>query len=119
MAEDPLLSARARVVHDLSAAGLDTAAVVSTVEDAVADRAWWVQEWPDGARYVAGQVAQDVQEALLERHGLRWPPCPGAPLCEHPDPHELRITPDLGEDPHWVCEESAVAVAALGALPRS
>ena len=117
MSDEALMGARARVVHDLSAAGLDTPAVVSTVEDAVAGRAWWVQQWPDGARYVAGQVAQDVQEALLEQHGLRWPPCPGPPACDHPEPHELRITPDLGEDPQWVCEESAVAVAPLGALP--
>ena len=116
MAEDPLMAARARVGHDLVATGLATAAVVSTVEDAVAERAWWVQQWPDGTRYVAGQVAQDVQEALLEQHGLRWPPCPGPPACEHPDPHELRITPDLGEDPQWVCEESALAVAPLGGL---
>ena len=30
--------------------------------------------------------------------------------------HELRVTPDLGEDPHWVCEEGGVVVAPVGAL---
>jgi hypothetical protein len=32
--------------------------------------------------------------------------------------HELRVTPDLGEDPHWVCEEGGVVVAPVGALRR-
>ncbi len=108
---DPLLAARAHVLHDLSVCGATTPAVVSLVEDVVAQRRWWVQEWPDGSAYVAGQVAQDVQDALLEILG-RWPACP-----HHADePHELRITPDLGPNPHWVCETDGTVVAPLGAL---
>jgi hypothetical protein len=115
---DPLVQARALVVHDLVVTGQDAPALVDRVEDAVSARGWWVQEWPQGAPFVAGQVAQDVQEALLEHHGLRWPLCPGTPGCDGAAPHELRIDPDLGPDPHWVCEESATAVAALGGLGR-
>ena len=112
---DPLLVARARVLHDLAAYGLDTALAVSAVDEVLASRRWWVEQWPEGAPYVACLVAQDVQEALLESVG-RWP------LCGHdhdPDevaPHELRVTPDLGEDPHWVCEEGGAVVARVGGL---
>ena len=35
---DALLQARARVVHDLAACGLDTAACVSVVDEAVSSR---------------------------------------------------------------------------------
>jgi hypothetical protein len=112
---DALLAARAKVLHDLAAYGLDTAATVSLVEDVLTSRRWWVEQWPEGAAFVDCLVAQDVQEALLERMG-RWPLC-----CSHtPDdgvePHELRVAPDLGEDPHWVCEESGSVVAAVGHL---
>ncbi|SDQ50681.1 hypothetical protein [Quadrisphaera sp. DSM 44207] len=115
-----LLAARALLVHDLGARGLDTAAAVSAVEDAAAARAWWVREWPDGARYVAGQLAQDVQEVLVEDLGVRWPLCPSvtgaARVCGQEGAHVLHVAPDLGEDPHWVCEESGAVVAPLGAL---
>ena len=111
---DCLLAARARVLHDLAARGMDTARTVSIVDEVLAARRWWVEEWPDGEAYVACLVAQDVQEALLEEVG-RWP------LCSlHDDreqrPHELRVTPDLGPDPQWVCEEEGAVVAAVGAL---
>lgn len=109
---DPLLAARAMVLHDLAVCALATPQIVSLVEDAAAARRWWVREWPQGADYVAGQVAQDVQEALLETVG-RWPACP---RHADGDAHELRIAPDLGPDPHWVCEPDGVSVAPLGAL---
>ena len=57
-------------------------------------------------------VAQDVQDALLERYG-RWPLCP---VCGSGDPHALEVEPELGPDPHWVCHKAGVKVAAVGAL---
>jgi hypothetical protein len=113
---DCLLAARARVLHDLAARGLDSAHTVSIVEDVLTERRWWVQEWPDGAAYVACLVAQDVQEALLESVG-RWPLC-DLPHKDVDEPHELRVEPDLGDDPHWVCEEEGCVVAPVGALDR-
>lgn len=115
---DALLAARALVLHDLAAYGMDNATTVSVVDSVLTERRWWVEQWPAGAAYVACLVAQDVQEALLESVG-RWPMCRGA----HDDegdvaPHELRVAPDLGEDPHWVCEEEGAVVAPVGALPR-
>ncbi|BBC34254.1 uncharacterized protein SGFS_055480 [Streptomyces graminofaciens] len=65
--------------------------------------------------YVAGLVAQDVQDALLERYG-RWPLCP---VCDAADPHALDVEPELGPDPHWVCHKAGVRVAAVGALPTA
>jgi hypothetical protein len=110
---DSLLDARARVLHDLAARGLDTAEAVDVLEDAVTERRWWVGEWPDGASYVAGQVAQDVQDQLLDRGLWRWPRCTA---CDETDPHALRIDPDLGPDPRWRCEKSGIVVAPLGEL---
>ena len=109
---DPVLAARARVLHDLAAQSLTTPAVVSLVEDAAAGRRWWVQQWPAGAAYVAGQIAQDVQDRLLDTLG-RWPRCP-----HHigDGSHALQIAPELGADPHWVCEVDGVTVAPLGEL---
>ena len=116
---DALLEARARVLHDLVACGLDNAATVSVVDEVVTARQWWVDEWPDGAAFVTCLVAQDVQEALLDQIG-RWPLCS---LVHDPDDepasHELRVAPDLGEDPHWVCEEGGFVVAPVGALVRA
>jgi hypothetical protein len=110
---DALLSARALVLHDLVARGMDSARTVSIVDDVLAERRWWVEQWPDGAAYVACLVAQDVQEALLENVG-RWPLC--ALPHDEDEPHELRVTPDLGEDPQWICEEHGCVVAAVGGL---
>jgi hypothetical protein len=114
---DVLLEARARVLHDLVACGLDTATTVSLVDEVLTARRWWVDQWPDGAAFVTCLVAQDVQEALLDHVG-RWPLC-GVAHPDGSDPereHELRVAPDLGEDPHWVCEEGGVVVAPVGAL---
>ncbi|MFC7493377.1 MULTISPECIES: hypothetical protein [unclassified Nocardioides] len=111
-----LFDARARVLSDLEARNHATPAAVSALEDAVAQRKWWAEQWPEGAQYVAGLVAQDVQDALFETVG-RWPLCRD---CGDDAPvHALYIQPDLGgPDPVWVCEESGDVVAPLGDLGR-
>jgi hypothetical protein len=106
------LAARALVLADLAARSRATPDLVSALEDAVASRKWWAEQWPEGEIYVAGLVAQDVQDAALDG-GLRWPECWGCPGEEH----ALHIQPDLGgPDPWWVCEESGQSVTALGKL---
>ena len=108
-----LFDARARVLADLQARGHATATAVSALEDAVSARRWWAEQWPEGEVYVAGLVAQDVQDALLETEG-RWPLCT---TCGDAPQHSLYIQPDLGgPDPTWVCEETGEPVAALGRL---
>jgi len=109
-----LFDARARVLADLQAQQRATAAAVSALEDAVAQRKWWVEQWPEGETYIAGLVAQDVQDALFETAG-RWPLCRD---CDDEAPvHTLHIQPDLGgPDPVWVCEESGDVIAPLGGL---
>jgi len=37
-------------------------------------------------------------------------------LEDDASPHALRVAPDLGEDPHWVCEEDGTVVAPVGRL---
>jgi len=109
---DLFADARARVLSDLRARRADDASSVSLLEDALSQRAWWVDQWPEGAAYVAGLVAQDVQDALFETRA-RWPECTA---CAGPV-HSLHIQPDLGgPEPVWVCEESGTAVAPLGHL---
>lgn len=110
--EQALHAARALVLADLVAGEVAEADVVSLVEDSIAQRRWWVEQWPDGVDFVAGLVAQDVQDALLERHG-RWPLCP---VCGSGDPHALDVEPELGPDPHWVCHKAGVQVAPVGSL---
>ncbi|MFE3073473.1 hypothetical protein [Streptomyces sp. NPDC059247] len=110
--EQALHAARALVLADLAARDVAAAEVVSMVEDAVTHRRWWVEQWPEGVGYVAGLVAQDVQDAFLERYG-RWPLCP---VCASDDPHALDVEPELGPDPHWVCAKRGVAVAPVGGL---
>lgn len=124
--EQALHAARALVLADLVTRDVAQAEVVSLVEEAVAHRRWWVEQWPEGAEYVAGLVAQDVQEALLGLPqalgsvraggtpiGLRWPLCP---VCGSGDPHALDVEPELGPDPHWVCGKAGVVVAPVGGL---
>lgn len=110
--EQALHAARALVMADLAAREVASADIVSLVEDAVAHRRWWAEQWPEGAAYVAGLVAQDVQDALLERYG-RWPLCP---VCGEGEPHALDVEPELGPDPHWVCSEAGVEIAPVGSL---
>jgi len=113
--EQTLHAARALVLADLAAGDVTASDVVSMVEESVVQRRWWVEQWPEGADYVAGLIAQDVQDALLETYG-RWPLCPA---CGGADPHALEIEPELGPDPHWVCHKAGVKVAALGSLARA
>lgn len=108
--EAVLHDARARVLADMKARDVADAEIVSLLEDALSKRRWWLEQWPQGAEFVPGLLAQDVQDALLETHG-RWPLCP---LCD--DPHALAVEPELGADPHWVCEARGVEVAAVGGL---
>ncbi len=109
------LDARARVLADLTARSLATAGAVSALDDACEARQWWAEQWPEGATYVAGLVAQDVQDALHESTG-RWPLCTE---CDGAPEHALHIQPDLGgPDPVWVCEETGRVTAALGFLGR-
>ncbi|MEU5714862.1 hypothetical protein AB0G71_03550 [Streptomyces sp. NPDC020403] len=110
--ERELHTARALVMADLVAGDVAEAEIVSLVEDAVTHRRWWVEQWPEGAAFVTGLIAQDVQDALLERYG-RWPLCP---VCVEGGPHALEVEPELGPDPHWVCSKSMVSVAPVGAL---
>jgi hypothetical protein len=112
--DDALMTARALVLHDLEATRAADPLSVSALEEAVTTRRWWTSQWEEGRQYVAGLIAQDVQDALLERVG-RWPLCRS---CHHLDPHALYIHPELGgPDPTWVCESSGISVAPLGGLP--
>lgn len=112
--EQTLHTARALVLADLEAGKVAEADVVSLVEEAVSHRRWWVEQWPDGIGFVNGLIAQDVQDALLDRYG-RWPLCP---VCLGSDPHALEVEPALGEDPHWVCGKTTTSVARVGALNK-
>ncbi len=109
---DPLFAARALVLADLAARGLVDAHTVSVVEDCVAQRRWWLDHWDQGAEFVVGLVAQDVQDRLFDE-SQQWPVCAG---CLDPTEHSMTIEPELGPDPHWVCSHSGSVVAALGAL---
>ncbi|MBA3265751.1 MAG: hypothetical protein H0T14_05170 [Nocardioidaceae bacterium] len=111
---DPLLQARALVLLDLAAQDLVDPHTVSIVEDCVAERRWWLSQWPQGWEYVDGLVAQDVQDSLFEE-SKRWPVCSG---CPDPTEHSLTIDPELGADPRWVCSLSGSVIAHLGALPK-
>ncbi|MGA9749716.1 MAG: hypothetical protein WBQ50_19865 [Nocardioides sp.] len=112
---DALMTARALVLHDLEATGAAGPESVSALEDSLTTRRWWASQWEEGRVYVAGLIAQDVQDALLEKVG-RWPLCHA---CDELDPHAMYIHPELGgPDPMWVCENSAIAVAPLGKLTR-
>lgn len=107
-----MMTARALVLHDLERTGVADSDAVSLLEDALAQRAWWLEQWPAGRDFVVGLVAQDVQDGLLERAG-RWPVCT---TCEGAT-HALYVDPDLGgPDPTWVCEEAGVVVARVGGL---
>lgn len=112
---DALLTARALVLHDLEATSAANPTSVSALEAAVTTRRWWASQWLEGRQYVAGLVAQDVQDTLLQESG-RWPLCHA---CDELEPHALYIHPELGgPDPAWVCEQSGITVAPLGHLRR-
>ena len=111
--EEQLSAARARLLHDLEATVATTPAHVDVLEDVVAARREWVQPWPEGASYLTCLMAQDLQEQLQELvvlHIGRWP------QCRLDGAHQLHVEPDLGADPHWVCEDCATIVAPIGGL---
>lgn len=114
-----IYEARASVLADLEARGLANPATVSVLDEACSQRRWWIEQWPDGAAYAAGLIAQDVQDALTDAFG-RTDPAGLWPLCDRCDGrplHALHIEPDLGgPDPTWVCDESGTEVAGLGRL---
>lgn len=112
---DPLLRARALVLNDLAAQGLVDPHTVSVLEDCVEARRWWLSQWADGAEFIEGLVAQDVQDALFDE-SRRWPVCIG---CPDPAEHSLALEPELGANPQWVCSEHGMVVAPLGALPAA
>lgn len=118
--DEPILRARALVLADLDACGRADATAVSIVDEACSTRRWWVEQWSEGTTYVAGLIAQDVQDTLADSFDRNHPDSRW-PICSHCDPdtpvHVLRITPDLGgPEPRWVCEESDRDVAPLGGL---
>ena len=113
---DAVMRARALVLHDLESTGVADAVTVSTLEAALVERGWWLEQWTEGRDFVVGLVAQDVQDALLETNG-RWPLCQA---CDTNEPHALYVHPDLGgPDPTWVCEQAGIEVAAVGSLAGS
>ncbi|MGH3358531.1 MAG: hypothetical protein ACRDO7_06980 [Nocardioidaceae bacterium] len=114
MTPDGLDVARAAAVRDLCAYGSDDAATVSLLDDVIAARRWWVDEWPDGEAFLPGLIAQDLQDALLDA-GVRWPQCRH---CDDGVVHCLHVDPPLDADPSWVCDEAAVVVARVGDLTR-
>jgi len=113
MIDEALLNARAMVLHDLNVAGQDVAACIDVLDAVVAERRWWVEQWPEGADYVAGQITQDVQERLLDAGLGRWPLCRS---CDETEVHELNVSPELGSDAAWVCERAGIHVADVGEL---
>ncbi|SFD50471.1 hypothetical protein [Streptomyces aidingensis] len=113
--EAALWTARALVLADLRACGLDRAEVVSRLDAALAHRRWWVGQWPEGAAFVPGLLAQDIQDALLETAG-RWPACPRCTVHGQETPHCLDVQPELGPDPHWTCPATGAVLAPVGRL---
>jgi len=99
-----LSSARRAVGHDLHGHW------EALLAQAVAARAGWLEQWPDGDRYLPGLLAQDVQEAVHARVDPLWPLCP---TCGD---HALFVEPDLGEDSFWVCHRSGLPIAEVGRL---
>ena len=84
------------------------------LEAAVQHRRWWLEQWPDGAAYVLGLLAQDVQEAV-HASDPDWPACP-EPTCPAVHAHALFVEPDLGADPFWTCHRTGLPVAPVGQL---
>lgn len=110
---DVLFEARALVLRDLTACDLATAAVVDIVEDIITERRWWVDEWPEGEAFALGQIAQDVQDRLLDE-GVNWPVCPRHGLSSHS--HDLHVEPDMGPHAVWTCALDAMRLAPVGQL---
>ena len=107
-----LFDARARVLADLQARHHATArGGVGPRGRGVRRASGGPSSGPRAQVYVAGLVAQDVQDALFEtRRALA-----GLPDLRRGPEHSLYIQPDLGgPDPVWVCEESGDVGGAAG-----
>lgn len=86
----------------------------SALAGAVERRRWWLSQWEDGAPYVLGLLAQDLQEAVhVDDTG--WPACT-EPTCPAVGAHALFVEPDLGADPFWTCHRTGLPVAPVGQL---
>ena len=103
-------TARALVAHDLHGQYADELA------RAVAQRTWWLEQWPEGDEHVPGLLAQDVQEAVHEAIDPLWPRCSES-TCPARLQHPLFVEPDLGPDPFWTCHRTGLPVAPVGSLP--
>lgn len=107
---NPVLTEAAQAVRrDLPSPAYDGALVA-----AVAHRTWWLSQWQDGAAYVLGLLAQDLQEAVHADDPL-WPACTET-SCPERHGHALFVEPDLGADPFWTCHRTGLPVAPVGAL---
>jgi hypothetical protein len=73
------------------------------LEKSLSERAVVAVAVPEGAAYVLGLVAQDVQDAVQDTIG-RWPRCTS---CDVPRRARAAGHPELGDDPKWLCESSA------------
>lgn len=106
---DALSAPRALVAADLADPRFEAA-----LDEAVAHRRWWLEQWPAGAPYVVGLLAQDVQEAVHADDPM-WPLCTET-SCPASLGHALFVEPDLGDDPFWTCHRTGLPVAAVGQL---
>ena len=109
----PALAAAADAVRrDLPSAAYDAA-----LQDAVTQRGWWLAQWADGAAYVLGLLAQDLQE-VVHADDPQWPLC-SETTCPARFGHALFVEPDLGADPFWTCHRTGLPVAPVGGLSPS
>ena len=109
MSVHPALAAAAEAVcRDLPAQH------VAVLAAAVEERAWWLSQWEEGAAYVLGLLAQDVQESV-HADDPDWPACTEVSCPAHLA-HALFVEPDLGADPFWTCHRTGLPVAAVGRL---
>ncbi len=109
MTHPALIAAAEAVGRDLPSAAYDAA-----LAGALEQRRWWLSQWEDGAPYVLGLLAQDVQEAV-HADDSDWPACP-EPTCPAVGAHPLFVEPDLGADPFWTCHRTGLPVAPVGQL---
>ena len=91
MDNDLLYEARARVLADLQAQHRATAAAVSVLEDAVSNRKWWAEQWPEGEVYVAVESPRGELGCYLVSDGsgkpyrmhIRGPSCVNLQTLPH------------------------------------
>ena len=81
-----------------------------TFQELIAEEIGNRAEYESQQAKVWDETVDKAEKMLLEKYG-RWPLCP---YCAQP--HALAVEPELGADPHWVCEARGEAVAPVGAL---